>query len=118
MLSKHFFQHRYDYRAEWLRFNATIGGGGAPSGNAAPLHTRVIQAVADITDSARGALLVPAESGELVLAARWQWPTLDVPAQAVDMAGAAFFERQGFIVDLDEVRGVDHQGEARATLPG
>jgi hypothetical protein len=116
MLSKHFFQHRYDYRAEWLRFNATIGGGGAPSGNAAPLHTRVIQAVADITDSARGALLVPAESGELVLAARWQWPTLDVPAQAVDMAGAAFFERQGFIVDLDEVRsGVDHQGEARAT---
>jgi hypothetical protein len=30
MLSKHFFQHRYDYRAEWLRFNATIGGGGRP----------------------------------------------------------------------------------------
>ncbi|GHC93254.1 XrtA/PEP-CTERM system histidine kinase PrsK [Novosphingobium pokkalii] len=116
MLSKHFFQHRYDYRAEWLRFNATIGGAGAPSGNAAPLHTRVIQAVADITDSARGALLVPADGGELVLAARWQWPTLDVPAQALGLAGAAFFERQGFIVDLDEVRsGVDHQGEARAT---
>jgi len=132
MLSKHFFQHRYDYRAEWLRFNATIGRGGARGpggaasgaasgtvsggGDAVPLHTRVIQAVADITDSARGALLVPADSGELVLAARWQWPTLDVPAQGLDAAGAAFFETHGFIVDLDEVRGgIDHRGEAQAT---
>lgn len=124
MLSKHFFQHRYDYRAEWLRFNATIGRGGARgpggmtsgAGDTVPLHTRVIQAVADITDSARGALLVPADSGELVLAARWQWPTLDVPAQGLDAAGAAFFETHGFIVDLDEVRGgIDHRGEAQAT---
>ena len=28
MLAKHFFQHRYDYRAEWLRFTRTIGRGG------------------------------------------------------------------------------------------
>ncbi|NKJ41602.1 XrtA/PEP-CTERM system histidine kinase PrsK [Novosphingobium sp. SG919] len=121
MVSKHFFQHRYDYRAEWLRFTNTIGRGGARVGadggaDAVPLHARVVQAVADITDSARGALLVPADGGELVLAARWQWATLDVPAQAMDAAGAAFFERGGFIVDLDEVRGgIDHQGEAAVT---
>ncbi len=115
MLAKHFFQHRYDYRAEWQRFTRTIGRAGA---NAAPLHARVVQAVADITDSARGVLLVPGDNGELVLGARWQWPTLEVPAEAMTAAGAAFFERSGFIADLDEVRaGINHEGEAVA-VPG
>jgi len=122
MVSKHFFQHRYDYRAEWLRFTNTIGRGGArgqgSTGDAVPFHARVVQAVADITDSARGALLLPADGGELVLAARWQWHTLDVPAQGMSAASAAFFEQVGFIVDLDEVRaGTDHQGEADVTPP-
>lgn len=109
-LAKNFFQHRYDYRAEWLRFTRTVGRGGA---GATPLHDRVVQAVADITDSSRGLLLVPAEHGELVLAARWQWPTLEVPAEAMAAASAAFFERRGFIVDCDEIRaGIDHAGES------
>jgi len=104
VLAKHFFQHRYDYRAEWLRFARTIGRADA---NAQPLHARVVQAVADITDSARGLLLV----------ARWQWPTLDVPACAMDQSALGFLERTGFIVDLDQVRkGTDHAGEA-ALMP-
>lgn len=112
MLAKHFFQHRYDYRAEWLRFTRTIGRAGS---HAPPLHERVVQAVADITDSSAGLLLVPAESGELVLASRWQWPTADVPAEALAAADVTFFEKRGFIVDLDEVRaGIDHQGEPQA----
>ena len=112
VLTKHFFQHRYDYRAEWLRFTRTIGRAGlhAPS-----LHERVVQAVADITDSASGLLLEPGEGGQMVLAARWQWPTADVPAQALTLEQVSFFEKRGFIVDLDELRGgVDHQGESRA----
>ena len=109
MLAKHFFQHRYDYRAEWLRFTRTIGRAGS---QAPPLHERVVQAVADITDSSAGLLLVPAESGELVLASRWQWPTADVPAEALAAGDVTFFEKRSFIVDLDEVRaGIDHQGE-------
>ncbi len=112
MLAKHFFQHRYDYRAEWLRFTRTIGRAGA---HAPPLHERVVQAIADITDSAAGLLLVPAETGELVLASRWQWPTADVPAEAMSGPAVSFFETRGFIVDLDELRaGVNHQGERDA----
>ena len=114
MLAKHFFQHRYDYRAEWQRFTRTIGRGGA---NALPLHARVVQALADITDSAAGVMLIPAEGGDLVLGARWNWPTLDVPAEAMPATTALFFERRGFIVDLDEVRGgIDHEGEC-ALMP-
>ncbi|OYU36976.1 XrtA/PEP-CTERM system histidine kinase PrsK [Novosphingobium sp. PASSN1] len=114
MLAKHFFQHRYDYRAEWQRLTRTIGRAGP---NALPLHARVVQALADITDSASGVMLIPGEGGDLVLAARWQWPTIDVPAEAMPAATAQFFEARGFIVDLDEVRaGTDHQGEG-ALMP-
>ena len=107
-LVKHLFQHRYDYRAEWLRFNRTIGGGGS----AVPLAQRAIQSLCDITDAPAGLLLTPDEHGDLVLAARWEWPTAEVPSPALSKEAAAFFEREGHIVDLEQVRaGVDRQGE-------
>lgn len=100
-LAKHLFQHRYDYRAEWLRFTRTIGEGEA---SGASLDERIIRALADITDSPAGLLLTQGEQGELVLAARWQWPTADVPAVALGDHQIRFFEHDGFIVDLDELR--------------
>ncbi|MBC2664838.1 PEP-CTERM system histidine kinase PrsK [Novosphingobium flavum] len=104
---KHLFQHRYDYRAEWLRFNRTIGGGGG-----VPLSERAVRSVCDITDSPAGLLLTADDHGDLVLAARWQWPTADVPAIALGAEAVRFFEREGHIVDLDAVReAIDRKGE-------
>jgi hypothetical protein len=60
--------------------------------------------MADITDSPAGLLLTPDETGELVLAARWQWSTADVPAQAMGLAAAHFLSASDHIVDLDTVR--------------
>jgi len=106
-LVKHLFQHRYDYRAEWLRFNRTIGGTGGT-----PLSERAIRSLCDITDSPAGLLLTPNEHGDLVFAAHWQWPTAEVPAVAMPATGVAFFERDGHIADLDGVRqGIDRKGE-------
>ncbi|MFC3174819.1 XrtA/PEP-CTERM system histidine kinase PrsK [Novosphingobium bradum] len=114
-LVKHLFQHRYDYRAEWLRFNRTIGGSGGSG--AVPLAQRAIQSLCDITDAPAGLLLTPDEQGDLVLAARWQWPTAEVPAPALGRGAASFFEREGHIVDLEAVRsGIDRQGE-QAIVP-
>jgi putative PEP-CTERM system histidine kinase len=111
-LVKHLFQHRYDYRAEWLRFNRTISGTGGGSGSTVPLAQRAIQSLCDITDAPAGLLLTPDEHGDLVLAARWQWPTAEVPAPALGRSAVGFFERHGHIVDLEAVRnGVDRQGE-------
>lgn len=108
---KHLFKHRYDYRAEWLRFTHTIG---SAAGRGAPLQERAVQSLADITDSSAGILLVPRDDGDLELAARWHWPTADVPAPAASLALANLLEKHGLIIDLDEVRaGVDHKGEAR-----
>ena len=114
-LAKHLFQHRYDYRAEWLRFTRTIGNIGEED---VPLGQRVVQAVADVAESPGGLLLVPGDHGDLTLGARWQWPEIDVPAVALPARLIPFFEREGFIADLDDLRlGRDRHAEA-LEVPG
>lgn len=111
-LAKHLFQHRYDYREEWLRFTRTIGKSGA---DAPPLGERVVQAIADIAECPAGLLLAPDDHGEMTLAARWHWPQAEVPAVALGPAGVAFFEREGFIAHMDDLRaGRDERGEGKA----
>ena len=75
MLAKHFFAHRYDYRAEWLRFNDTVGRVGDTE---MPLDMRVVKAIADITDSPAGVLLVREDNG-FITQAEWNWPTERTP---------------------------------------
>jgi putative PEP-CTERM system histidine kinase len=107
--TKHLFQHRYDYREEWLRFTRTIGHGGAAG---ASLEERVVNALADITESPAGLLLMPNEQAQLELTARWNWPTIAVPALAGDFALAGLLEQHNLIIALDEARaGTDHLGE-------
>ncbi|HEV7233762.1 MAG TPA: PEP-CTERM system histidine kinase PrsK, partial [Sphingorhabdus sp.] len=101
IVAKNFFQHRYDYRSEWMRFADTIG---FPSKEAAPFYERVIKSLADIFESPAGLLLVPDEEGRLTLQARWNWATADVPANAVTSMTMPFFESTGHIVSMDEVR--------------
>ena len=110
--TKHFFQHRYDYRAEWIRFTETIG---RPGDGTAPFHERVIKAAADISDSPAGLLLAPTENGRLQLQARFNWPTADVPAQACTAATIGYFQASGRIVELDALRsGLDTLTDRRA----
>jgi len=52
-ISKNFFSHRYDYRAEWLRFVETVSEPGASNDK---LSVRVIKALAQIIDSPGGIL--------------------------------------------------------------
>ena len=100
-LAKHLFQHRYDYRSEWLRFTRTIGEN---TGDPASLEERVIRAVADIADSPAGLLLTPSESGPFELAASWQWPMAQVPAEALGAASVRGIEARAYVADLDELR--------------
>jgi putative PEP-CTERM system histidine kinase len=100
-VAKHLFQHRYDYRSEWLRFTRTIGEN---SGDRASLEERVIRAVADITDSPAGLLLTRSETGPFELAASWHWPMAEVPAEALDPAAVRAIEAHAYVADLDELR--------------
>ena len=108
-VTKHLFQHRYDYREEWLRFTRTIGHAASRSES---FHERAVKALADITESPGGLLLSPNEETELELVARWQWPTIQHSSPAGSYQLAAMLEERNFVLDLDEVRaGVDRIGE-------
>jgi putative PEP-CTERM system histidine kinase len=73
-LAKHFFRHRYDYRAEWMRFTETLG---EPEDNA-PLDERVVKALADLTDSPAGVLLV-SDGEALTVGAVWSADRASLP---------------------------------------
>lgn len=98
--SKHLFSHRYDYRVEWLRFSETLG---QPGTDPAPLDERVVQAIAQITESPGGVLLQPDAGGALAAGARWNWHN-DAPAMAAGASFAALLESEGHIVAVDEAR--------------
>ncbi|RGP40770.1 Sensor protein FixL [Altererythrobacter insulae] len=100
-IAKHLFQHRYDYRAEWQRFTDTVG---KSEDSDATLHDRAVKAIADITDSRGGLLLVPNEEAELEIAAQWRWTDLNVPSPAAGYGLSARLEETGFIVDFDQIR--------------
>ncbi len=112
VIAKNFFQHRYDYRSEWMRFADTIG---FPSQDAAPFHERVIKSLADIFDAPAGLLLTRDEGSRLVLQARWNWSTADVPTYASNSQTIPFFEGTGHILLMDDVRdGSDDRCDPRA----
>jgi putative PEP-CTERM system histidine kinase len=107
-LAKHLFRHRYDYRTEWMRFTETLG---APQSGAA-LDERIVKAIADLTESPAGVLLVPDASG-LGVGASWNWDRATLPA-ASDAALAHHLHDTGRIVELDAVRRKEDHLDARA----
>ena len=97
-ISKHLFRHRYDYRAQWLRFTRTLGEGEAGEAFAA----RIERALADITESPVARLLVPVASGRLEPANASGWP--DDVAVGFDVDFARMVERSSRIIDCDAIR--------------
>jgi putative PEP-CTERM system histidine kinase len=105
-VAKHLFEHRYDYRVEWLRFTETLGAGGE---NAPPLGQRVVKAFADILESPGGILLVANDSGAIEPAAAWNWTGSAAPARDASGTDVAAFwaavAADGRMVDFEARRG-------------
>jgi putative PEP-CTERM system histidine kinase len=112
MVAKHLFNHRYDYRAEWSRFTDTLG---APGEGAAPLEERIVKAVADVTDSSAGLLLV-ADDGVFGLSAEWNWLG-SVPVAIAGETLAQFMSQGSRIIELDTVRAGDAPAAELAAVP-
>jgi putative PEP-CTERM system histidine kinase len=114
-LAKHLFEHRYDYRQEWLRFTDTVG---RTDGEGAPLEERVVKALADIGGSSAGLLLLVDEHRRLTPSARWNW-TGSVPA-AGDGAQALLriVEQDSFVLEFAAIRDswLAH-GDAKVAVP-
>jgi putative PEP-CTERM system histidine kinase len=103
-LAKHLFEHRYDYRTEWLRFTETLGRAGA---EAPPLSERIVKAFADIADTSGGVLLVSDGSRGAAVAASWNWLAANPPAEELEKAGEFWtqVEANGRIIDFEALRG-------------
>ena len=101
-VAKHFFQHRYDYRTEWMRFGETIG---RPGSDAPALGKRVAKAVADITDSSGAMLLLRGDDGRLVFETQWNWDTDFPQTPSLSRELAVRLEQTGWIIDLEGMQG-------------
>ncbi|WP_447753781.1 XrtA/PEP-CTERM system histidine kinase PrsK [Sphingopyxis fribergensis] len=107
MISKHFFEHRYDYRAEWMRFTATLGqiseqgSGGDDDRN---LYRRVAKALAELTGSPAALLMLPGASGAFRVAEQWHWPAGIEEEAALSLRTAFMLQETRHIVDLDAER--------------
>ncbi len=113
-LAKHLFEHRYDYREEWLRFTRTIGHGGE---DAAPLADRVIKALAEIASSPAGLLLSVDDQLRLSPAARWNWPH-PVGRDHGEQDFLRFLEGSGHVVDFEAAQdGVLIVGDRSIPVP-
>jgi putative PEP-CTERM system histidine kinase len=101
-LAKHLFEHRYDYRGEWLRFTETVGRAGP---DAPPLAERIVKAFADVVDAPGGLLLVGDAGGAVTVAGNWNWPGRTPAAQLGDLAQLwSEIEADGRIVEFEALR--------------
>ena len=93
-LQKHLFQHRYDYRQEWLRFTSTIAG------DEAPLEQRVVKALADIGGAPGGLLILRGRDERLTPAGRWNWDHVPEAGGERCTALIELLEATGHIIDF------------------
>ena len=115
VLAKHFFEHRYDYREEWLRFTRTVGTAGE---DAAPLGDRIVKALADIAGSPSGLLLLTDSQYRLTPGARWNWHHEVGHSGPADADFARFIEATSHVVDFETVRdGIPTADGSRVPVP-
>ena len=100
-LVKHLFQHRYDYREEWLRFTRTMALSGDGSGS---IENRVVKAIADIADSPAALLVLPDSQYRLSPSESWNWPLVEARSHAGEAELARFLENSGHIIDFGAIQ--------------
>jgi putative PEP-CTERM system histidine kinase len=98
-LSKHFFNYRYDYRDEWLRFINTL----SDSRLDASLKTTVINAMAQIVESPGGMLWLKRGGDEYRLVAGLNMPDTVVVTPDENRSLTRFLSERKWVIDVTEV---------------
>ncbi len=101
-LNKHFFNYRYDYREEWLKFTSTLSDENSDMG----LEERIIKALADLVESPSGRLWAYDESGSYLCRASYGDPEIDVPLIKGDDALIKFMEKKTWVINFTEMRNI------------
>ncbi|MET0520059.1 MAG: XrtA/PEP-CTERM system histidine kinase PrsK [Burkholderiaceae bacterium] len=99
-ISKNFFNYRYDYREEWLRFTAMLSSSASPQ----EVGNTVVRALADLVEATSGMLwLRRGPAGEFAQAARWNMPVM-MEREGGQSGFSRFLRERAWIIDLDELR--------------
>jgi len=96
LLSKHFFNYKYDYREEWLKITQALAeiGNNVPDG--------VVHTISSIVNSPAGLLWGRSDDGKFPLLSHWQMPA---PRNNSEMAGLALWlEQSQWVIDIDELK--------------
>ncbi|HEB67305.1 MAG TPA: PEP-CTERM system histidine kinase PrsK, partial [Gammaproteobacteria bacterium] len=97
-LSKHFFNYRYDYREEWLRFIDTLS-----SARLDPeLRGKVIEAMGQIVESPGGLLWQRDEQDDFQLTAYWNMSESRQIVHGNDPL-IRFLRKRGWVIELMQV---------------
>ncbi|MEM8799093.1 MAG: XrtA/PEP-CTERM system histidine kinase PrsK [Pseudomonadota bacterium] len=103
-VNKHFFNYKYDYREEWLRFIRTV----SQDTRGEPLNRRIIRAVCDIVDSPGGLLWLPEAGNEtasvMLPAERWNFGSASDIVELDVSALRKFLTEKSWVIDLDQMR--------------
>lgn len=97
-LHKHFFNYKYDYRDQWLRFIRTLSRGGP----GAHLLETVVQALAQIVGSRGGSLWLRADHGPYDLAASLDTPRPSLTREPGDSSLVKFLRTWQWVINVDE----------------
>ncbi|MEJ2692066.1 MAG: PEP-CTERM system histidine kinase PrsK [Candidatus Thiodiazotropha sp.] len=96
-VSKHFFNYKYDYRDEWLRFIQTLSEGELDD----QIRERVVKAIADIVDSGGGVIWLRDESAVFRQVAEWQ-STMSKASLSEESSLVRFLKERDWVIDLNE----------------
>lgn len=100
VLMKTFFQYKYDYREEWLRFIGTLSESGLED-----VPSTAVRAVAQIVDSPGGIIWIQKQdNGDYEPSGSWQAPIAEVGPVRSDSRLVRFLEKRQWVIDLQELK--------------
>jgi putative PEP-CTERM system histidine kinase len=97
-IRKNFFQRRYDYREEWLRFTRLLSARDTDTS----IYVRCINALADLVEGTAGSVWIRRDTGYRQVA-QWNAPAV-AAAEAVNGSLVGFLARTGWVIDLAQYR--------------
>ncbi|AOY87525.1 histidine kinase [Marinobacter salinus] len=100
LISRNFFDYKYDYREEWLRMTREL----ADLSNEPPLPQRVIRILAGLVESNAGAIWLKGEKNTYVLKSSINVATPRFTIIDEDAELVRFLKEREWIVDLHEYR--------------
>ena len=109
-ISKHFYQHGYDYREEWLRFTRTLSQPGPD------LEQRTIRAIAELVESPGGILYMKKDSENFAAVATTNLP-LPTPTEPAGSSFIRLLRDEHWIVDLVDYEKAPKQYSANVPVP-